>query len=138
MDLPTVAFDLLHDGHRYFLSQAHQHCEYLVVAVNSDASVKRLKGDSRPYDSLSVRMYALKAFADSVIPFEGREEPLIMEIRPDVVFKGYDHSPNQIHYAARVPNWKNGPSGIWKCPVVHIARLDGYSTTQIAESRCKA
>lgn len=78
-------------------------------------------------------MWVARQFADAVIPFEGREEMLIMEIRPHVVFKGSDHSPNQTHYAARVPGWKNYRNGVWAAPVIHISRLEGYSTTSIAE-----
>jgi D-beta-D-heptose 7-phosphate kinase / D-beta-D-heptose 1-phosphate adenosyltransferase len=123
-------FDLFHAGHEHYLTACRRHCTYLIVAVNSDDYCRRVKGADRPYEPLATRLLHVRAFADAVIPFEGREELLIMEIRPDVVFKGADHSPNQTHYAARVPGWKNGPHGVWKAPVIHIARLDGISTTE--------
>jgi len=133
----TGCYDLFHEGHRRFLTDCRRHCDYLVVALNSDAYCTRVKGADRPFEAWRERMWAVRSFADAVIPFEGREEPLIMEIRPDVVFKGADHSPNQTHYAARVPGWKNGPHGIWRAPVIHIPRLPGFSTTEIAAARVK-
>jgi D-beta-D-heptose 7-phosphate kinase/D-beta-D-heptose 1-phosphate adenosyltransferase len=122
-------FDLFHEGHQHFLTQCRQHCQYLIVAVNTDEYCKRVKGEGRPYDRLAGRMSHVRTLAEAVIPFEGREEALIMEIRPDVVFKGYDHSPNQTHYAARVPGWKNYKHGVWTAKVIHIPRLGDYSTT---------
>lgn len=128
-------FDLLHEGHRYFLTACTEGCDYLIVAVNSDASVKRLKGDSRPIEPLDVRMTAVGEFANAVIPFEGLEDGLIMAIRPNVIFKGYDHSPNQTHWAARTPGWKNLAHGVWTCPVIHVGHLPGFSTTLAAEAK---
>lgn len=125
-------FDLYHEGHQHFLTECRRHCEYLIVACNSDEYCKRVKGPERPYDPLATRMAHVRTMAEAVIPFEGREEPLILEIRPNVVFKGAEHSPNQTHYAQRVPNWKNGPAGVWFAPVIHIPKLEGYSTTQKA------
>ena len=127
-------FDLFHEGHQHFLTQCRQHCQYLVVAVNTDDWTRRTKGPERPYDPLATRMAHVRTLAEAVIPFEGREEMLIMEIRPDVVFKGYDHSPNQTHYAARVPGWKTTTHGIWSAPVIHISRLEGFSTTMVADA----
>ena len=131
----NCCFDLFHEGHRHFLLECRCRCDYLVVAVNTDEYCRQVKGEKRPYDQLERRMLHVRSIAEAVIPFGGREEPLIMEIRPDVVFKGEDHSPNQTHYAARVPGWKNGPHGIWRAPVVHIARLPGISTTEVACAR---
>jgi len=126
-------FDRLHEGHEYFLRECRQQCDYLIIAVNSDEYCRRVKGEDRPFNPIDERMavvrYWMGPFSHAVIPFEGREDPLIMEIRPDVIFKGYDHSPNQTHYAQRVPGWKNGPHGVWTAPVIHIPQLPGYSTT---------
>jgi D-beta-D-heptose 7-phosphate kinase / D-beta-D-heptose 1-phosphate adenosyltransferase len=135
----TGCFDLGHKGHEHFLTECKRQCNFLVVAVNDDAYCRRVKGEGRPYDSLPVRIRWVLQFADSAIPFGGREDPLIMEIRPDVVFKGWDHSPNQTHYAARMPNWKDGTLDVmWSCTVVHIERLEGYSTTAIANAQREA
>jgi D-beta-D-heptose 7-phosphate kinase / D-beta-D-heptose 1-phosphate adenosyltransferase len=125
-------FDLFHAGHKHLLMQASERCDYLIVAVNSDASVKRLKGFSRPYDCLHKRMTAVHKYADAVIPFEGREEKLIMEIRPQVLFKGYDHSAPEF-LAMRKPGWKD--TGEWdKVEVIQISHLAGFSTTNEARS----
>ena len=124
-------FDLFHDGHRHFLTHCRLCCDYLIVAVNTDAYCRRVKGENRPFDALYERMMHVRSFAEAVVPFEGREEKLIMEIRPDVVFKGGDHSPQQTHYAARTPGWKYG-APTWFAPIVHITRLPGFSTSEIA------
>jgi cytidyltransferase-like protein len=125
-------FDRFHDGHTHFLTECRRQCDYLIVAVNTDDYCRRVKGPERPFDPIERRMLHVRALAEAVIPFLGREEALIMEIRPHVVFKGGDHSPNQTHYAARVPDWKNGPHGVWTAPVIHIGRLPGVSTTLAA------
>lgn len=128
-------WDLLHEGHRHFLTECRLHCNYLIVAVNSDAYCRRVKGADRPYDPLERRMLHVRAFAEAVIPFEGREEKLLMEIRPDVIFKGSDHSPELSHYAARVPGWKEADKPWWIAPVVHIGRHGEFSTTLAAQGR---
>jgi D-beta-D-heptose 7-phosphate kinase/D-beta-D-heptose 1-phosphate adenosyltransferase len=127
-------FDLFHEGHRHFLTACRTQCDYLVVAVNSDAYCTRVKGQDRPHETLQLRMMRVRSFAEAVFPFEGREEPLIMQIRPDVIFKGGDHSPELKHYCARGIGWKEG-APIWKAPVVHIGRVDGISTTLAAQAR---
>ena len=127
-------FDRFHAGHRWFLTECLRQCDYLIVAVNSDASVKRLKGESRPFDTWAVRAGNVRTYAAAVIPFEGREEALILQIRPEVIFKGHDHSPTQTHYAARVPGWKTTRHGMWKATVVHVTELPGYSTSASADA----
>jgi hypothetical protein len=72
----------------------------------------------------------VRPFAHAVLPFEGREDKLIMEIRPDVIFKGYDHgrAGSDERYCMRAPGWKDTQK--WDMiPAVHIAHLPGYSTT---------
>lgn len=61
-----------------------------MVAVNSDASVKFLKGEGRPVDPLRLRMLHVRAFAEAVIPFDGLDNDLIERIEPDVILRGYD------------------------------------------------
>lgn len=130
-------FDLFHEGHRHFLTQCRMHCSYLVVAINTDAYCRRVKGTDRPFDPLERRMLHVRSIAEAVIPFEGREEALIMEIRPDVLFAGGDHKPGLSEYAIRGIGWKEG-ARIWKAKVIHIDRLPGFSTTLAAEGRTHA
>ncbi len=92
-------FDLLHAGHVTYLQQARALGDRLVVAVNSDASVRRLKGDSRPINGLSQRMMVLAALAcvDWVVAFEEETpERLYCRVLPDVIVKGGDYSPDQV------------------------------------------
>jgi D-beta-D-heptose 7-phosphate kinase / D-beta-D-heptose 1-phosphate adenosyltransferase len=92
-------FDLLHAGHVAYLQQARALGDRLIVAVNSDASVKRLKGESRPINDLQARMTVLSALAcvDWVVPF-GEETPerLYCRLLPDVVVKGGDYKPDEV------------------------------------------
>ena len=120
-------FDRFHEGHRHMLLECIKQCDYLIVAVNSDASVQRLKGFERPFDCLHKRLRKVNKYASCAFPFEGREEKLIMEIRPHVVFKGYDHSSPEF-LAMRKPGWKE--SGEWdRVEIVQISHLPGFSTT---------
>lgn len=123
-------FDLFHEGHRHFLTECRRHCDYLVVAVNSDDYCKRVKGAERPFEPIATRMLHVRTIAEAVFPFEGREQNLIMEIRPDVVFKGGDHG-KECAIGARVPYWKYRETGeqFWVAKVVHICRLPHFSTT---------
>jgi D-beta-D-heptose 7-phosphate kinase/D-beta-D-heptose 1-phosphate adenosyltransferase len=92
-------FDLLHAGHVTYLQQAKALGDRLVVAVNSDASVKRLKGESRPINGLQERMTVLAALAyvDWVVSFEEETpERLYCRLLPDVIVKGGDYSPEQV------------------------------------------
>lgn len=92
-------FDLLHPGHVGYLEAARELGDWLVVAVNDDASVRRLKGDGRPVVPLRQRMEVLRGLAavDWVVPFsEDTPERLICKIRPDVLVKGGDYAPDEI------------------------------------------
>ncbi|MGZ4978072.1 MAG: bifunctional D-glycero-beta-D-manno-heptose-7-phosphate kinase/D-glycero-beta-D-manno-heptose 1-phosphate adenylyltransferase HldE [Methylobacter sp.] len=92
-------FDLLHAGHVTYLQQAKALGDRLVVAVNSDASVRRLKGESRPINGLQERMTVLAALAyvDWVVPFEEETpERLYCRLLPDVIVKGGDYSSEQV------------------------------------------
>lgn len=92
-------FDLLHLGHVRYLAQARGMGDCLVVAVNADETVGRLKGGGRPLVPLGERMEVLAALeaVDYVVAF-GEETParLIRELEPDVLVKGGDWSPDQI------------------------------------------
>lgn len=92
-------FDLLHAGHVTYLEQAKALGDRLIVAVNSDASVKQLKGESRPINGLQQRMTVLAALAcvDWVVAFEEETpERLYCKLLPDVIVKGGDYTPGQV------------------------------------------
>lgn len=92
-------FDILHAGHVNYLQRAKKLGDYLMVAVNDDASVKKLKGQGRPLNPLKHRMAVLAALksVDWVIPFsDDTPEKLIAKISPDVLVKGGDYQPEQI------------------------------------------
>lgn len=92
-------FDLLHAGHVSYLEQARQHGQRLIVGLNSDASVRALKGAQRPImpEADRARVLAALAAVDAVVVF-GEETPraLIGAIRPDVLVKGADYRPDQV------------------------------------------
>jgi D-beta-D-heptose 7-phosphate kinase/D-beta-D-heptose 1-phosphate adenosyltransferase len=92
-------FDLLHAGHVHYLAQARALGDRLIVAVNDDASVKRLKGEGRPIMGLEQRMQVLAALADVdwVVAFsEDTPADLIAAVSPDVLVKGGDYQPQSI------------------------------------------
>lgn len=92
-------FDILHPGHVAYLQQAKKLGDRLVIAVNDDASVKRLKGPSRPINNVEQRMAVLAALecVDWVAPFaEDTPEQLICGIGPDILVKGGDYRPEDI------------------------------------------
>ena len=92
-------FDILHAGHVHYLEQARRLGDRLVVAVNDDESVRRLKGATRPIVPQKERMEVLAGLAsvDWVVPFsEDTPERLICEVRPDVLVKGGDYTPEQV------------------------------------------
>ncbi len=92
-------FDLLHPGHISLLHQARAACDRLVVGLNSDASVKRLKGETRPVQNESARatVMASLASADLVVIFpEDTPLDLIKQLRPDVLVKGADYTRDKV------------------------------------------
>jgi D-beta-D-heptose 7-phosphate kinase/D-beta-D-heptose 1-phosphate adenosyltransferase len=101
-------FDLLHPGHVDVLLGARRMGDALVVGLNSDASVRRLKGPERPVRSESERAYVLAAFemVDAVVIFE-EDTPLelILALRPDVLVKGGDYDESTIVGAPNVRGW---------------------------------
>ena len=101
-------FDLLHPGHVDVLLGARRTGDHLVVAINSDASVRRLKGPERPVRSEAERAYVVAAFemVDCVVVFE-QDTPLelIELLRPDVLVKGGDYREDTIVGAAQVREW---------------------------------
>ena len=92
-------FDILHSGHATYLEQARQLGDRLIVAVNDDDSVKRLKGPDRPVNTLAKRMHMLAAleFVDWVVPFyEDTPTRLICKLTPHILVKGGDNEPDKI------------------------------------------
>ncbi len=92
-------FDILHEGHVSYLQQAKRLGDRLIVAVNDDASVRRLKGEGRPINGVEQRMAVLAGLAsvDWVCPF-GEDTPasLICRVQPDILVKGGDYRPDAI------------------------------------------
>ena len=117
-------FDLLHQGHLHSLMQARQNCDVLMVGLNTDASIKRLKGPSRPIQDEKTRALLLASleFVDYVIMFDDDTAlPTVDAVRPDLILKeGYtiDRWPE-----AQFVESYGGKA-------VTLARLDGFSTTQ--------
>lgn len=102
-------FDILHPGHVSYLENARKLGDRLIVAVNTDESVKRLKGESRPINDLEARMAVLAGLAsvDWVVPFsEDTPQRLIGDILPDLLVKGGDYKPEEIAGSQEV--WANG------------------------------
>lgn len=92
-------FDILHRGHVDYLAKAKSFGDVLIVGMNSDASVRRLKGPSRPIQKLADRAAILTALeaVDYVIPFaEDTPAKLIEKVRPDVLVKGADYKLSEI------------------------------------------
>ena len=122
-------FDLLHKGHIFSLTQAAKGGDVLVIGLNSDSSVKKLKGDSRPINDQDSRALLLAALSmvDAVVIFE-EDTPLqlITSILPGVLVKGGDYTIDQIAGAKEVI--ANGGK------VVINPILDGFSTTSIIKA----
>jgi rfaE bifunctional protein nucleotidyltransferase chain/domain len=126
--LTNGVFDLLHPGHVDVLCAARREGDMLVVAVNSDASVRRLKGPTRPVRGEADRAYVLAGLAmvDAVVLFE-QDTPLelIRELQPDVLVKGGDYSADTVVGASEV----RASGG----RVVIVPLTPGQSTTSIVE-----
>lgn len=121
-------FDILHAGHVQYLAEARALGDFLVVAINSDASVRRLKGPNRPLNHQDDRALVLRALkvVDYVLIFdEDTPYRLIWELEPLVLVKGGDWKPEEIVGADIV--LKNG--GIVKS----LSFVAGHSTTAILE-----
>lgn len=128
MVMTNGCFDILHVGHVDYLAKAKALGDRLIVAVNNDESVRRLKGDDRPLNSISDRMTVLAALSavDWVVAFsEGTPARLISAVKPDVLVKGGDYQIHEIAGADVV--LKNGGE------VLTIPFVEGYSTTKLIE-----
>lgn len=117
-------FDILHKGHVAYLGQARSWCDRLIVGLNSDESVRALKGEGRPVNDLESRALVLAGLncVDLVVPFEESTPLKLIEgARPDVLVKGADYAEDQVVGGDLVKSWGGE---------VRLAQLvDGYSTT---------
>ncbi len=121
-------FDLLHSGHVDVLTAARSHGDALIVGLNSDASVKRLKGPDRPIRNQAERAHVLAALeaVDLVVIFDD-DTPLelVLALRPDVIVKGGDYALDSVVGGREVQSW--GGEAI-------VVRLTpGQSTSSIIE-----
>ncbi len=123
-------FDIIHQGHIASLSQAAKEADFLIVGLNADSSVKKIKGPSRPINDQQSRAIVLASLlmVDAVVLFED-ETPLelVKAIMPDVMVKGGDYKIEQIAGAKEVI--ANGGK------IVINPTLEGFSTTEII-GRC--
>ena len=117
-------FDLIHPGHVRLLTQARAACDRLIVALNTDESVKRLKGPNRPLQNETARAIVMASMApvDLVILF-GEDTPLeaIQALKPDILVKGSDYTIDRVVGADLVQGWGG--------QVVLVTLEEGHSTT---------
>ena len=122
-------FDLLHQGHKDLISLSSSFGDVLVVGLNSDESVRRLKGKDRPIQNVVDRKSALLAtgYVDKVYTFEN-DTPLklILLVRPDVIVKGGDYVAEDIIGYKEMVDWGG------KVKIIPIT--PGFSTTSIIEN----
>lgn len=119
-------FDLLHPGHIDYLARARALGDILIVGLNDDDSIRRLKGESRPVNPLADRAIMLMALrsVDLVVPFsEDTPLQLISALKPDILVKGGDYEPANI-VGAEVVLAAGGK-------VVVMPFIEGYSTTRL-------
>ncbi|MEE2754894.1 MAG: D-glycero-beta-D-manno-heptose 1-phosphate adenylyltransferase, partial [Candidatus Latescibacterota bacterium] len=126
-------FDLLHQGHLHVLTEAQKLGDKLLVGLNSDESVQRIKGPDRPIDSLATRIANLSSVPaiDWIVTFdEDTPTALIESLRPDLLVKGGDYSLDEIVGRDTVESYGGR--------VTTIPILAGYSTTRIVLSHQKS
>ncbi len=119
-------FDLLHPGHIHYLSAARELGDFLIIGLNDDNSVHRLKGENRPVNPLEYRACMLAALwcVDMVVAFsEDTPLALIKVLRPDVLVKGGDYKPEDIVGGSEV----RAHGG----DVIVIPFVEGYSTSKL-------
>ena len=126
-------FDLLHLGHVDYLAKAKDLGDRLIIGVNTDASVRRLKGEFRPLQDENSRLHLLAALevVDAVVLFdEDTPYELIKQVQPDVLVKGADYKPESI-VGYDIVTSRGGK-------VETIEYLEGYSTTSIEQRILKS
>jgi D-glycero-beta-D-manno-heptose 1-phosphate adenylyltransferase len=126
--LTNGVFDLLHTGHLYYLQKARRLGDALFIALNSDESVRQLKGPTRPVQSEIERAYALAAlwFVDGIVIFrEKRLVPEILALKPDVYSKAGDYTLEKLDPEERVALQQVGAR------IDFMPFLPGFSTTAL-------
>lgn len=126
--LTNGVFDLLHTGHLYYLQKARALGDALFIALNADASVRALKGPTRPVQNEEQRAYALAALAcvDAVFIFRTpRLDAEIRALRPDVYTKAGDYTLEKLDAGERTALQENGAQ------IEFMPFLPGFSTTQL-------
>jgi len=119
-------FDLVHAGHLWSLAEAARHADRLLVAVNSDRSVRALKGEGRPLVPETARAALIAALRPvSAVTIFDAPTPLevILQVRPDVLVKGSEYREEDIVGAAQVRSWGG--------EVVRVPMQAGWSTSAI-------
>ncbi len=114
-------FDVLHKGHLALLEFCRNEGDLIIVGINSDESIKKLKGLERPINKLEDRIYALEClrFVDKVISFsEETPQKLINELKPSIIVKGGDYSADKVH---------SYPGAVIKI----FPYIEGYSSSKI-------
>jgi D-beta-D-heptose 7-phosphate kinase/D-beta-D-heptose 1-phosphate adenosyltransferase len=117
-------FDLLHVGHVTYLEKAAQLGKHLIVGINTDASVRKLKGSNRPFvhENDRARVLAALGCVDAVVLFpEETPAELIAEIKPDILVKGGDYKPEEVA----------GSESAGEVKIIEFE--EGYSTTNLVE-----
>ncbi|MDP8253085.1 MAG: adenylyltransferase/cytidyltransferase family protein [Candidatus Kaelpia aquatica] len=125
-------FDILHPGHVDFISKAKKHVDFLVLGLNSDSSVRAIKGKSRPINNQDSRAKVLSALedVDHIVVFdEPTPYDIISLIKPDYLFKGADWR-NKIVVGRDILRGYGGK-------VKLLSYLKGYSTTSILRKICR-
>ena len=120
-------FDLLHRGHIRYLQQAAGQGDHLVVGLNADSSVRRLKGDRRPLvseEDRAILLHALSCVEEVVIFSEDTPEQLLAVLRPDILVKGGDYTPEEVAGRSYVKEVKIMPF------------CEGYSTSALVAKIC--
>ena len=133
MAFTNGVFDLLHPGHVDLLTAARGTADVLIVGVNSDESVRRLKGSGRPVRSEAERAFVLAAVecVDLVVIFpEDTPLELVKTLKPDVIVKGGDYTESTIVGATEVKSWGGR--------VVVVPLTPGQSTTAIIRKLSEA
>ena len=121
-------FDLLHPGHINYLCAARKLGNRLVIGLNADDSVKKLKGENRPVNAIETRSVLLAAmvFVDAIVVFdEATPAKLIEAVKPDILVKGGDYDPSEIVGADFVKSYGG--------QVATIPFVEGYSSSKIIE-----
>ncbi|MFC1454915.1 D-glycero-beta-D-manno-heptose 1-phosphate adenylyltransferase [Candidatus Undinarchaeota archaeon] len=121
-------FDILHVGHIKYLEEAKGHGDTLIVGLNSDSSVKKIKGEGRPINDESSRASVLSSLSsvDYIVIFsEDTPEKLISALKPDVHVKGGDYNETDLPEAEVVKSYGG--------KIIIVPLVEGYSTTSLIE-----